>query len=59
MPSFLLISGEDALMRAHNDVTDAFRRTTTLMQQELERSVLTSQMFGPSSGAHFRSDTDT
>lgn len=40
--------GDDALMKAHNDVTDAFRRTTTLMQQELERSVLTSQMFGES-----------
>ncbi|KAG8981479.1 hypothetical protein FRB94_008779 [Tulasnella sp. JGI-2019a] len=43
------LQGEDALMKAHNDVTDAFRRTTTLMQQELERSVLTSQMFDESS----------
>ncbi|KAG8933069.1 hypothetical protein FRC02_000169 [Tulasnella sp. 418] len=40
------LSGEDALMRANNDVTEALRRTTALMQQELERSVLTAQMFG-------------
>lgn len=33
-------------MKASNDVTEAFRRTTTLMQQELERSVLTQQVFG-------------
>lgn len=33
-------------MKATNDVTDAFRRTVGLMQQELERSVLTQQMFG-------------
>lgn len=33
-------------MKATNDVTEAFRRTANLMQQELERSVLTQQMFG-------------
>ncbi|KAG8958936.1 hypothetical protein FRC03_008684 [Tulasnella sp. 419] len=43
------LSGEDALMRANNDVTEALRRTTALMQQELERSVLTAQMFDESS----------
>ena len=35
-------------MKATNDVTEAFRRTAGLMQQELERSVLTQQMFGAS-----------
>ncbi|KAI0049198.1 Sec20-domain-containing protein [Auriscalpium vulgare] len=35
---------EDALMKAHNDVTDALRRTMGLMQGELERSVLSVQM---------------
>lgn len=42
-------------MRAHNDVTDAFRRTTTLMQQELEKSVLTAQLFGTLSPPHLPS----
>ncbi|KAG8896852.1 hypothetical protein FRB99_008611 [Tulasnella sp. 403] len=36
-------------MKATNDVTEAFRRTANLMQQELERSVLTQQMFDDSS----------
>lgn len=31
-------------MAASNDVTEALRRTTRLMQQELERSVLSTQM---------------
>ncbi|KAI0314995.1 Sec20-domain-containing protein [Amylostereum chailletii] len=35
---------EDALMKANNDVTDALRRTLGLMQGELERSVLSTQM---------------
>ncbi|KAG8947150.1 hypothetical protein FRC04_011002 [Tulasnella sp. 424] len=43
------LRGDDALMKASNDVTEAFRRTTTLMQQELERSVLTQQIFDESS----------
>jgi protein transport protein SEC20 len=37
-------SGEDALMRANNDVTDALRRTVNLMQGELEKSVLSVQI---------------
>ena len=37
---------EDAVMRAQTDVTDALRRTMALMQGELERSVLSTQMLG-------------
>ena len=37
---------DDALMKASNDVTDSLRRTMGLMQQELERSVLSTQMLG-------------
>jgi hypothetical protein len=33
-------------MAASDDVTEALRRTTRLMQQELERSVLSVQMLG-------------
>ena len=33
-------------MRANNDVTEALRRTVGLMQGELERSVLSTQMLG-------------
>jgi len=40
---------EDALMKANDDVTDALRRTVDLMQSELERSVLASQMLDESS----------
>jgi protein transport protein SEC20 len=36
----------DALMKASGDVIDALRRTTSLMQGELERSVLTTQLLG-------------
>lgn len=36
-------------MRANNDVTEALRRTIGLMQGELERSVLSTQMLGTSS----------
>ncbi|PPQ79393.1 hypothetical protein CVT25_002663 [Psilocybe cyanescens] len=39
---------EDALMKANSDVTDALRRTIALMQNELERSVLTTQMLDES-----------
>ncbi|KAJ3506716.1 hypothetical protein NLJ89_g6712 [Agrocybe chaxingu] len=39
---------EDALMKANSDVTDALRRTIALMQSELERSVLTTQMLDES-----------
>ena len=37
---------EDAVMKAQSDVTDALRRTMGLMQKELERSVLSTQMLG-------------
>jgi protein transport protein SEC20 len=33
-------------MKAQGDVTDALRRTMGLMQKELERSVLSTQMLG-------------
>lgn len=33
-------------MKANNDVTEALRRTVNLMQGELERSVLSTQMLG-------------
>src|SRR5258708_6006748 len=33
-------------MKANNDVTDALRRTVSLMQGELERSVLSTQLLG-------------
>lgn len=39
---------EDALMKASSDVTDALRRTINLMQGELERSVLSTQMLDAS-----------
>ncbi|KAG1845726.1 Sec20-domain-containing protein [Suillus subalutaceus] len=35
---------EDALMKANHDVTGALQRTIGLMQKELERSVLSSQL---------------
>jgi hypothetical protein len=37
---------DDPLMNASEAVTDALRRTTQLMQQELERSVLSTQLLG-------------
>ncbi|KXN86560.1 Protein transport protein sec20 [Leucoagaricus sp. SymC.cos] len=39
---------DDALMKANDDVTEALRRTIALMQGELERSVLTTQMLDES-----------
>ncbi|TDL22865.1 Sec20-domain-containing protein [Rickenella mellea] len=41
-------ASDDALMSANNDVTEALRRTIGLMQGELERSVLTTQMLDSS-----------
>ncbi|KAG1839368.1 hypothetical protein C8R48DRAFT_838456 [Suillus tomentosus] len=37
---------EDVLMKANHDVTEALQRTIGLMQKELERSVLSSQLLG-------------
>lgn len=37
---------EDMVMKTQADVTDALRRTMALMQTELERSVLSTQMLG-------------
>ena len=37
---------EDAVMKATNDVTEALQRTIGLMQGELERSVLSTQLLG-------------
>jgi len=42
----LTCSEDDALQTKTNEVTDALRRTTTIMQAELERSVLSVQMLG-------------
>ncbi|KAI5887057.1 Sec20-domain-containing protein [Schizophyllum commune H4-8] len=42
---------EDVLMRANNDVTDALRRTVAAMQNELERSVLSTQMLESSTAS--------
>ncbi|KAJ3754919.1 Sec20-domain-containing protein [Lentinula raphanica] len=39
---------EDAVMQANNNVTEALQRTLNLMQGELERSVLTTQMLDSS-----------
>lgn len=39
-------SGDDELQTKTNEVTVALRRTTALMQTELERSVLSVQMLG-------------
>ncbi|KAF8167292.1 Sec20-domain-containing protein [Crassisporium funariophilum] len=47
---------EDSLMQANADVTDALRRTVALMQNELERSVLSTQMLD-SSTATLRSSS--
>ncbi|KDQ31948.1 hypothetical protein PLEOSDRAFT_1100467 [Pleurotus ostreatus PC15] len=49
---------EDKLIKANNDVTDALRRTMNLMQGELERSVLTTQMLETST-ASLRSTSTT
>ena len=39
-------ASEDALMSATSDVTDSLRQTMSMMQQELDRSVLSNQMLG-------------
>ena len=36
----------ESLLRASTDVTEALRRTSTLMQQELEKSTYTTTMLG-------------
>ncbi|KAH6917984.1 Sec20-domain-containing protein [Coprinopsis sp. MPI-PUGE-AT-0042] len=43
--------GDDALMKANADVTDALRRTIESMQAELERSVLSNQLLETSTAA--------
>ncbi|KAI9282265.1 Sec20-domain-containing protein [Sporodiniella umbellata] len=40
---------DEAILRASSDVTDALRRTTTLMQQELEKSTISATMLAESS----------
>ncbi|KAF8496550.1 Sec20-domain-containing protein [Russula emetica] len=42
---------EDVVMKAQGDVTDALRRTMGLMQKELERSVLSTQMLESSTAS--------
>ncbi len=42
-------SGEDKLMTASQDVTDALRRTVSLMSSELEKSAMSSQLLEESS----------
>ncbi|EGO03802.1 hypothetical protein SERLA73DRAFT_175454 [Serpula lacrymans var. lacrymans S7.3] len=51
-------AGDDALMKANNDVTAALQRTLGLMQKELEQSVLSAQML-ESSTATLRSTSTT
>lgn len=46
MADLVWCRGEDALQTKTNEVTDALRRTTLVMQAELERSVLSVQMLG-------------
>jgi hypothetical protein len=41
-----IVDRDDVLMRANNDVTAALRRTMDLMQGELEKSVLSTQILG-------------
>ncbi|KAL1746701.1 Sec20-domain-containing protein [Schizophyllum fasciatum] len=42
---------QDVLQRANNDVTDALRRTVAAMQNELERSVLSTQLLESSTAS--------
>jgi len=51
-------TAEDALMKVNNDVTEALQRTVNLMQGELERSVLSTQMLDAST-ATLRSTSNT
>ena len=44
---------EDALMTASNNVTEALQRTMALMQGELEKSVLSTQLLGMSFSISF------
>jgi len=44
-------STDDTVMKAQADVTDALRRTMALMQSELERSVLSTQMLEASTAS--------
>jgi protein transport protein SEC20 len=46
LSSLLCIRREDAVMNAQQNLTDALRGTMGLMQKELERSVLSTQMLG-------------
>lgn len=53
----LPVHSEDALIHANRTVTESLQRTVGLMQKELERSVLSTQLLGKSSpfSASFRS----
>ncbi|CAG8743037.1 948_t:CDS:2, partial [Gigaspora rosea] len=44
-------TSEDALLHSASDVTDALRRTTQLMQQEIERSAYSAKILDESSRA--------
>jgi protein transport protein SEC20 len=47
IPFFYKISQHDeALLNASSDVTEALKRTSTLMQQELEKSTFSASMLG-------------
>ncbi|CAG8490044.1 703_t:CDS:2, partial [Dentiscutata erythropus] len=45
------LTSEDALLHSASDVTDALRRTTQLMQQEIERSAYSAKVLDESSRA--------
>lgn len=46
MSSTLLCRPDDALMAATSDMTDGLRRTLQLMQQEVDRSLVSNEMLG-------------
>lgn len=50
---------DESLLRAHTDVTEALRRTSTLMQQELEKSSYSTSMLGKFGREHRKRSTLT
>lgn len=49
MLELCMCSADDALMAATSDVTEGLRRTLQLMQQELDRSLISTEMLRSSS----------
>jgi protein transport protein SEC20 len=44
-----IYSQDESLLRASSDVTEALRKTSTLLQQELEKSSYSASMLGKDS----------